>query len=220
MLSQHPQGVALCATNRLIGLSSLGGEDAAGYSMVAECFERASAMIIGGDVAKTVADQFWEYYMSPNVGIRTVFRVQNFSAPEEFELDDEVTFRPITQDDIDKFGRVGPFTYLGDQPRLDPLDWICDVRHAGAKDSWEAINRHRHLVEQTAGALGLATEGRATFDLLANEAELSFGVESTRLWYGRAIPTSRLGGKLTLHPERVEVFKAIYKKLKLIDKRT
>ena len=74
----------------------------------------------------------------------TVFQVSKFFAAEAFNLDDKISFRPISDADIEHFGYEPlPVRRL---PRLNKRDWICTVTQTFRVDD----SKH-HIAHATTG---------------------------------------------------------------------
>ena len=147
--------------------------------------------------------------------MRSVYVVESFVASEHFQLDDEVEFRKIDDDDIDRFGREPWSRRLPVQaPWLDTRQWICDIRHSGAK-SFDTINWHNEGVQEIVTALALTKSGSANFKQLGSYLESPFLHSGTGSG-GRPISSGGIAGPVDLSAKDIEEFKSNYGRVQRI----
>lgn len=187
------------------------------YALVQSYFRSSGKFEWLPDLADRVLNQCIADLISSRVIVETVFWVQRFSAPNEFELDNEALFRPVQVADLERFGR-----FLGDHPSfsnpwLAGDDWICVVTHRGDKATFDVINRHHEMVHEIAGALNLTKKGRATFRLVSNRINSDFfGAGNVR--GGQDIPSSRLGDPVILESNDIVDFRKIYDAIRRVNR--
>lgn len=187
-----------------------GGED-----LLREYFERIGQLKLDDRFLDEVCAEYIEDLRAANAWVRSVYWVQNFSAPAEFSLDNEVTFRPITAQDIDTFGRLPSSSLMETALWLNSEDWVCEIQQLSPKDTMQVLNEQPKIIDQISVALNLVKEGRANFQLLER------GVQSPFLHVGKIsgsqpIASSGDGGKLGLDGADVRDIKSIYDKVKRI----
>lgn len=141
---------------------------------------------------------------------RTVLQVEQFNAPEPFELTDDIVFRPITMDDIEEYGRET--LPVRNSPRLNKRDWICTINQTLPRND---ITDTQIVVDRLLGALGLTKEGRARISVII------YGPVS--LYLGDRYPGSRFSNHSSPHgsaveftPEDVERFRHIFQRVNAI----
>ncbi len=184
-----------------------------GRALLVEYFARVGSLRLDETAIVDACAAFASDLASDTADVETVFQVDNFSAEAPFQLGPSITFRPITAQDTDRFGRISDFPGWFLQHRdLSSKDWMCEIKRAGTKENTEEFNRHSDLVERIAGALNLTVPGRAIFFLVTNRF--------TSPYFGCAIvsggtftATSRTGGPIRLTSKEITQFQWTYQKL-------
>ena len=172
-------------------------------------FEETGAFALHESLVDRIVEDFVRDVSSDSAWVKDVYLVTDLEAPEEFDLGDEIKFRPISDEDIDAFGRLMHGVPTRDETWLNLRDWICISEHRGPKNTFDAINRHHDLIEEIAGALTLAKPGIARFQLLWHGYKSPFYsgmvIRSTN-----AIATSRTGEHIVLSESDTGIFQAIF----------
>jgi hypothetical protein len=179
-------------------------------------YNTTGTLTLDEDVLYEICHRFTEVADNPDMTVGTVYLVEKFSAPSEFSLDERIVFRPLSVDDVDKFGRMYAFTGpYGRPPRLDMRHWICEIRHTGPKNTYEAINRSQYFPDQIAAALALATGGGSRFHLIRNSVVtpyLSMGI----VVGGTPFSSGPQGEPVALTEDGIQQFQFYYRKVRRI----
>jgi hypothetical protein len=115
-------------------------------------------------VLERVAEKYVDEVQSDKLTYVTIFQVSQFSAVEAFKLNDMISFRPVSDADIERFG-YEPLP-VRRSPRLNKRDWICTFTQSFRVDDITAPHRSRDDWDQLIGALGLVKQGDVWFSLL------------------------------------------------------
>lgn len=162
-----------------------------------------------------VCDEFYKDLEGPTAVVSTTFHIEKFEAETEFDLDEGITFRKLTMDDIKLYGRVqlsgtAEMKYpIGNYRRLNLNDWICVVEENSLKTTMEVINGYRNRGEDIAAALSLAAPGRAAFTMLANKWKspyMDIGVGSS--W--SPFFSSGIAGQVSLDNNEIQSFQGAH----------
>lgn len=187
------------------------------FRLLAVYFDRVGSFRLDDTTLNEVCTQFVYDLEASTATVESIFLIERFNASAQFNLSDGISFRAISDEDIDRFGRVlgFPGTRVPDHPWLDANNWICEIQQLSPKHTMEIINRHDEFADQVIGALNLSAEGRSYFTLLANRWKSPFvGSGTTRS--GRGHATSGIGNDIDISTEDVESFKSIYWKIEQV----
>lgn len=222
-LNAHPAMQALVSSceeflgqrgEGFIGFGARSGEQAAAI-LLGVYFERVGSITLDKQRVAQVCADYVDDLEAPTGVVETTYLVENFRAPAPFAIGKEIKFRPITSQDIDRFGRTPSHPLLGERPWLSSSHWICEDDHVGPKDTFETFNRRHEIVEDIAAALHLAKGGRACLRLLANRARSPF-LSSATMSGGRPVFTSGMGGAVVLEDEDVRTFETLYRAVRRV----
>jgi hypothetical protein len=209
-------GVAAFANNKgkFMVMTWPGQAEALGQRLLHVYFDRVRALRVDATVVNEVCDQLVADLLADTAVIRTVYLIENFGASAPFDLGclgdvGEIQFRPSTVDDRDRYTRIDVFSACGRPPRLNPRNWICEIRRQTRKDTMAVFNSQGEQLDEIVGALNLTKHGRATFQLLQHEIESPF-LSVGMLRGGLTGATSRIGDPINLTVEDVNCFSAIY----------
>lgn len=189
--------------------------------VIAVYFDRVGYFDVVDAVINEVMSEFVEDLTSKTAIVSTVYLVEGFDATTAFNLTDAISFRNISETDIDRYGRSSDFGWpqaawtRHDRPWLNTNDWICEVQRISPKDTMKVINEHHEFLEAIVNALALSASGRAGFTLLANQWRSTYvgaGVVSG----GTPVYSSRLGTAIELDDETVQKFRTTYTKVGII----
>jgi hypothetical protein len=129
-------------------------------------FNQSRSLVVHEETITAICKQFEEDLQADTATARAVFQVRQFGADEMFSLAKGIIFRPVTSDDVDRYGR-GELNSLGQVVVwLDLKDWICEVEGSVPKNNMEGFNNFQNALDDIIVALGLTTPGRAQFSLL------------------------------------------------------
>ncbi len=172
-------------------------------------FTKSGRLAVDRAVAREVIRDYCVDLAAPTITVRSVFQVENFSAPCPFSLSEEIHFRPISPDDIKEQARMqlAPFPYA--RPWLNSRDWICEVNKKGPRDTFEAVNWHNEGLRYIATTLALASPGTARLTLLRSRHASPFlgaGTVSGR----EPTLTGPGGGSLQLHKDAIQLAQKLY----------
>ena len=93
---------------------------------ICDCYFWAlGSVAIDESVLRKIAEKYVTEVQNDELVYATVFQVSHFSAAEAFKLDDTTSFRPVSAEDIERFG-YEPLP-VRRSPRLNKRDWICTV---------------------------------------------------------------------------------------------
>ncbi len=133
--------------------------------IICDCyFSDLGSVAVDESVLRKIAEKYVAEVQSDELVYATVFQVSQFSASEAFKLNDKISFRPVSDADIEHFG-YEPLP-VRRSPRLNKRDWICNVTQTFRVDDFTAPHRSRDNWDRLIGALGLSKEGDAWFSLL------------------------------------------------------
>ena len=183
--------------------------------LLEEYFNRVGQLKLDDEILDQACTEYMDDLQSPTAVVRSVYWVKNFAAPSEFclDLDNEIKFRPITERDIDIYGKVPSSPFVGKPLWLNSSDWICEIRQVSPKDTMEVINRQSEVIDQISVALNLAKEGDASFTLLEKSIESPF-LYAGRVSNDQRISSSGVGGPMVLDESGVLNVVSIYDKVK------
>ena len=93
---------------------------------ICDCyFSAVGAVAIDESALQRVAESYVTEVQSDEFLYVNVLQVSQFSAAEAFNLNDKISFRPVSDKDIERFG-YEPLP-VRRSPRLNKRDWICTV---------------------------------------------------------------------------------------------
>jgi len=169
-------------------------------------FENVGTLSVDEDELTRLCTDYVAELTTPTVKIVTTCQIQSFSAEQAFDLAPGVKFRPVSDDDVDRFGRMVLPGFSAAFPDIDTRCWLCEVEKSIQKG--ENVSVDRETVEQIASALNLTVRGRAIFTVLATRPKSSF----SQHWMsgGSPVATSRMGSPIALDESLLERFKSIY----------
>lgn len=209
-------GVYVAANGRFFPWHQRGADELASM-IVADYFLRVGALHLDDAAIAATCATFTGDLSSSTAVVETVFQVEGFRAEEPFALTPEITFRPITKEDIDQHGRKPEYhPWFQQQHMLHEKNWICAITRPATKENNKDFLQRRVLQERIISALNLAIPGRATLTLLAERIVspyLRFGVTSSR----RSLATSRNGAEIHLTKSAIKEFQSAYEQLTTIE---
>jgi hypothetical protein len=173
-----------------------GGSQRAALCLLLTYFHRTKLLTVQTDIVAEVVRQFQEDITAATAAIEAIFQVSNFSAPHSFDLGDGITFRPITTEDTNNYGRtsiLGAIPRGWNEPKLHEQDWICEAVGTTSKDDMTSFNDFESIIDDVASTMNVCIGGRATFRLLAKRLKSPF-LQIGTLSSTQDIPISRLGG--------------------------
>ncbi len=127
-------------------------------------------------IARQVVRDYCADLSSPTITVVSLFQVEQFSAVQPFELSDEVTFRPLSHEDIKEQAKRQflPIPSMFQRPLLNSDDWVCEVKKKGPKDTYDAVNWDIEGRRHIAATLALTSPGAARFTLLSSRHQSPF----------------------------------------------
>lgn len=177
-------------------------------------FENVGTLSVDEDELTRVCTDYIAELTAPEVKIVTTCQVKGFSAEHAFDLAPGIKFRRVSEDDVDRFGRMVLPGFRGALPDIDTRCWFCEVEKSVPKA--ENVGIDLETVGRIAGALNLTVRGRAIFAVLASHPKSSF----SQHWMsgGSPVATSRMGSPIALDGPLLERFKSIYKEIVPLNK--
>ena len=195
---------------------SFGGQQH-GSTLLTHYFNRIGGYGLDEIVITEVCHEFFTDVLDSEAIVASVIPVEGFESAQEFGLADEITFRQISDEDIDRFGRGTGFAWsITRTPWLHRAHWICQVEQVSRKDTMDVFNDRSGVLEKIVGALSLCSEGRATFTLLARYWKSPF-LDTGIARGGSSTATSGIGGgDVKLDLAGIEAFRSIFQKVRLL----
>jgi len=184
-----------------------------GHFVLTRYFDRVGQLKLDEETLVLVISEYLSYLRRKTRTIYTLFLLRDFLATDSFELPGGPSFRKATIEDANLLGRFFPrgqnpwFEHPQRVPTLGN-DWVCEFRREGPK-TWEELSRVSDLADEIAGALGLASAGRASLLMVFNNLDSPFQSKASSHSLS-AIHTGIDGGKVELDREGIEVFRACY----------
>jgi hypothetical protein len=129
-------------------------------------FSSLGSVAIAETVLRQIAEKYVAEVQSDVLNYGTIFQVSHFTSTNAFNLDEKISFRPVSGADINHFG-YEPLP-IRRQPRLNKRDWICKIADSFSIDDIDGRHRWRETLDRLTGALGLTCEGDAWFSLLSS----------------------------------------------------
>lgn len=178
--------------------------------IISEYIREAGGLKVRKTVVKKVSKDFVSDISSNTYSSAFVFLVQNFKAPRPFQLNLNIKFRPISEDDYKQFSTIEPGRIPSHkEPWFGSDDWICTIESSGDKSSTAAINSHRDILDLITGALALTSTGRANFFfLLGRYKSRFFNVMSAH--GGDYVHSSGIGGAIVLDEKGIRNFRTSF----------
>jgi hypothetical protein len=154
--------------------------------------------------------------------VSVILQVQSFSADAPFDLGPGIKFRPITMDDVERYGTVGDHMIeMGHRRWLDLNDWICEmelpIEKASAAFMGNPLEKYSHnnlyfLTEQIGLVLALASP------ISTRLQQLYCGCTSIflrRMWSysGAQVRTSRLSQNKKLNKNGISNAQRLFRRL-------
>lgn len=181
---------------------------------ICDCYFLAlGAVAVDESVLQKIAEKYVTEVQNDEFVYATVFQVSQFSAVEPFKLDDQISFRPVSDADIEHFG-YEPLP-VWRSPRLSKRDWICTVSQTFRVDDFTAPHRSRDNWDRLIGALGLSKEGDAWFSLLC-EGPTSPFLMGFHHGTEQRIHSSPCGPSVKLEPEDIDRYRDMLKSIDAI----
>jgi hypothetical protein len=176
-------------------------------------FSAVRSVAVDESVLQKIGETYIAEVQSDELVYATVFQVSQFSAPEAFKLDGRISFRPVSNADIEHFG-YEPLP-VRRSPRLNKRDWICTVTQTFRMDDFTAPHRSRDHWDRLIGALGLSQEGDAWFSLLC-EGPTSPFLRGFHYGTEHRIHSSPHGPRVRLDLEDVDRYRTVFEYINAI----
>lgn len=133
-------------------------------AMIWQYLIRVSSLKLDSDLINQICTEFISEIDSKIAVMNGVYLVKQLSANAEFNLSNDVRFRPVTMKDIEEYAQTDPLGPLRDTYRwIDKNDWICEVNKKIEKSDHNGIANLREIINNIALTLNLAAASGASF---------------------------------------------------------
>ncbi|MBI3743573.1 MAG: hypothetical protein HY261_04725, partial [Chloroflexi bacterium] len=173
-------------------------------------FQQVKAFVRDEAVANSVISEYVDNLGSSFVDTRSVYLVENFAAPHPFNLAREIHFKPISPEDIDRYGRITPGSLHPSEPWIQDNHWICEVTTASTKEAAVTVmNQRPAQLDAIAVSLALVSVGSPFFTLLDQRFSTRF-MPGGRMRSTRSIRAGASGNAMKLSEGEVREVGNIY----------
>ncbi|MBL4869357.1 MAG: hypothetical protein JKX72_00215 [Robiginitomaculum sp.] len=185
-------------------------------------FYKAQSLRLDKGIIQKTCEQFVEEICSDETTLVAILQIKDFDATSSFDLEEGITFRPITMTDIQECCIRRRFEIPTPSNILNLNDWVCEIRkpinkaNAGSQPDVAkelTSNNFHDLPELIAEALNLTFSGRAAINMMYETIEspyISFGTSMG----GNEIYTCRHGEQTRINKRQINKLKEIYTVLK------
>ncbi len=164
-------------------------------------------------VDETVSD-FNSAIHSKYEKIFLVYSFQNFNAENSFSLNKEISFHPVTYEDL-KIYAVKDQWIFQTHSLINLTDWICEISINGRKDTYDDINNANEIINNIQNALFLTKKGCTTVHLKLKVIQNPFLSEGSQI--GGLKKSSGIGNPIFLDVNDIQRFINYYKIIRKIE---
>lgn len=160
----------------------------------------------------SVCDALVAYCDSKDDIFKSVTALEGFTAPEAFQLDENVLIRPVNLEELEELGQEHPMV-SNRRPGFEAFGpksdwWICEITQSGPKGTSIAWNKLHEIFPAVGLCLRLFKAGKCTMDTFRIAKGGAFG-PSMYGWGGRTVLSSR-GSLYSLTAEEVPQLQAFW----------
>lgn len=190
-------------------------------------FSEVGSLDLNKKAVKKVCNSFKEEVSSNTALLVSTSRIRGFEAEKPFDLEEGITFRPITMSDIEKYGFIRRYDHrLPYNETVNLNDWVCEVRlpinKANSLSSPDiskelTCNNFHHLSELIADSLSLILTCRSSIQLMyraVSSPYINIGTTSSGMEVHTARHSENEPEAVIVNQEQVKNLQKIYKKLK------
>jgi len=182
--------------------------------MILEYYDKFGSFNLEEDVVSDVVSDFGHAIHLKYEKIFLVYSFQNFNAENSFSLNKEISFHPVTYEDLKIYSVKDQWNFQT-HSRIHLTDWICEISTNGRKDTYDDINNANEIIHNIQNALFLTKKGCTTVHLKLKVIQNPFLSEGSQI--GGLKKSSGIGNPIFLDVTDIQRFINYYKIIRKIE---